>query len=55
MPIEIKELHVKAVVVNEQQQTAAPMAVATIAKLKKEITDEVLRSVLRQLKQKNER
>ena len=53
MPIEIKELHIKAVVVAEQQPTV-PMA-ASIAKLKKEITDEVLRKVHRQLKQKNER
>ncbi|MFB2121373.1 DUF5908 family protein [Parapedobacter sp. 2B3] len=55
MPIEIKELHIKAVVVAEQQHTAPPMASASITKLKREITDEVLRKVLQRLKQKNER
>ncbi|MEC3881892.1 DUF5908 family protein [Parapedobacter sp. 10938] len=54
MPIEIKELHIKAVVVAEQQPMV-PTAAPGIAKLKKEITDEVLRKVHRQLKQKNER
>lgn len=55
MPIEIKELHVKAVVVREQQRTAPSIAPASLAKLKKEITDEVLKTVQRQLKHKNER
>ena len=55
MPIEIKELHIKAVVVAEQRQTATTMAAASAAKLKKEIADDVFKKVLRQLKQKNER
>ena len=54
MPIEIKELHIKAVVVAEQQPIV-PTSTADIAKLKKEITEEVLRKIHRQLKQKNER
>ncbi|WP_353129945.1 DUF5908 family protein [Parapedobacter pyrenivorans] len=54
MPIEIKELHIKAIVVAEQQQAHPPATVNT-AKLKREITDDVLRKVLLKLKQKNER
>jgi len=42
------------VVVAEQQQARPPVS-ANIAKLKREITDDVLRKVLQQLKQKNER
>jgi len=54
MPVEIKELHIKAVVVAEQQQLTQPMEINT-AKLKREITDDVFRKVLLKLKQKNER
>ena len=54
MPIEIKELYIKAVVVAEQQPAAMPVATNT-AKMKREITDDVLRKVLQTLKQKNER
>ena len=54
MPIEIKELHIKAVVVAEQQATAMSVAADT-AKMKREITDDVLRKVLQKLHQKNER
>lgn len=54
MPIEIKELHIKAVVVAEQPAATMPVAGNT-AKMKREITDDVLRKVLQKLKQKNER
>lgn len=54
MPIEIKELHIKAVVVAEQQQTGPPVAI-NAARLKREITEEVIRKVLQKLKQNNER
>ena len=56
MPIEIKELHIKAVVTsgNNQPQNASLQA-ADIAKLKKEITKEVTEKVLKTLQQKNER
>lgn len=54
MPIEIKELYVKAVVTAEQQQ-ATVVEQINIAKLKKEITDDVLRKMMRKFQQKNER
>lgn len=54
MPIEIKELHVKAVVVAEQGQSKPPEPLMT-AKLKKDIAEEVFRKVMWKLRQKNER
>ncbi len=54
MPIEIKELHVKAVVVAEQQQPTQQEPVMT-AKMKKDIAEEVFRKVMWKLRQKNER
>ncbi|WP_262248800.1 DUF5908 family protein [Parapedobacter soli] len=55
MPIEIKELHIKAIVATEQAHSGPAAEIANITKLKKEISEDVLRKVLRQLKQKNER
>ena len=54
MPIEIKELYVKAVVVAEQQPIAARESL-NVAKLKREIADEVLKKLMRKFQQKNER
>ena len=56
MPIEIKELHIKAVVGSGklQQQKSALMQ-EDILRLKKEITKEVTEKVLKTLQQKNER
>jgi Cys-tRNA synthase (O-phospho-L-seryl-tRNA:Cys-tRNA synthase) len=54
MPIEIKELYVRAVVVAQQQPIAASEAL-NIAKLKREIADEVLKRMTRKFQQKNER
>ena len=56
MPIEIKELHIKAVVgssKNMQQQNA--FSPEDILKLRKEISKEVTEKVLKILQQKNER
>ncbi len=55
MPIEIKELHIKAVVSGEQKPTATQVSSEDIAKLRKELTKEVTEKVLRILQQKNER
>jgi len=54
MPIEIKELHIKAVVGSKEK---APMGLQPqeVAKLKKEIVKEVMDKILRALRQKNER
>jgi hypothetical protein len=56
MPVEIKELHIKAVVATgKNQQQNASFKPEDILKLKKEITKEVTEKVLRTLQQKNER
>ena len=56
MPIEIKELHIKAVV-SGKEKTADTQTVSAseIATLRKELTKEVTEKVLRILQQKNER
>ncbi|MEO7766309.1 MAG: DUF5908 family protein [Ferruginibacter sp.] len=56
MPIEIKELHIKAIV--STGKNASPntsLRPEDILKLKKEITKEVTEKVLKTLQQKNER
>jgi hypothetical protein len=56
MPIEIKELVIKAVVASgNDQQAETVLNPANILKLKKEITKEVTEKVLKILQQKNER
>ena len=57
MPIEIKELHIKAVVSGKEKENnrAAMVDPEEINKLKKEITKEVTDKILRILRQKNER
>jgi len=57
MPIEIKELHIKAIVSPREKENskAAVMNPDEINKLKKDITKEVTDKVLRILRQKNER
>lgn len=56
MPIEIKELHIKAIVgVKEKQTPVAVIKTEEIAKLKKEIIREVTDRIFRTLRQKNER
>lgn len=56
MPIEIKELHIKAVVATTKNQPqSSSLKTEDILKLKKEITKEVTEKVLKTLQQKNER
>jgi hypothetical protein len=55
MPIEIKELHIKAVVGGNNQPANATLPPQEVSKLKKEITREVTNKVMRLLRQKNER
>jgi phenylpyruvate tautomerase PptA (4-oxalocrotonate tautomerase family) len=55
MPIEIKELHIKAVVGAREREMVLPLKQEDIAKLKKEITKEVTEKILKTLRQKNER
>ena len=54
MPIEIKELHVKAVIVADQPPRSLGESI-NVTKLTREISEEVLRRVLQKLGQKNER
>jgi hypothetical protein len=56
MPIEIKELLIRAAVSNgNPQQLNSASSTSDILKLKKQITKEVTESVLKTLKQKSER
>lgn len=56
MPIEIKELHIKAIVTaSKNLQQNASLKPEDVSKLKKEITKEVTEKVLKILQQKNER
>jgi hypothetical protein len=55
MPIEIKELYIKAVVSDTTRQNAAQPFVMDISKFKKEILKECVQQVVEKLKEKNER
>ena len=55
MPIEIKELHIKAVVSAGDRAPAPGLRPEDIGRLKKEITKEVTEKILKALRQKNER
>jgi len=55
MPIEIKELHIKAVVGSKDKATNSGLQPQEVIKLKKEIVKEVMEKILRALRQKNER
>ena len=55
MPVEIKELIIKATVSSTSQPCPEGLGQEDIDKLKKEITKEVTERVLRILQQKNER
>jgi hypothetical protein len=56
MPVEIKELHIKAVVGGrDREPSSQSLKPEEVNKLKKEITKDVTDKVLRILRQKNER
>lgn len=56
MPIEIKELHIKAIVSDrEKPSEGQSLKQEDIARLKEEITKDVTQKVMRILQQKNER
>ncbi len=55
MPVEIKELHIKAIVGNRAETKETGLSKEDVAKLKKEITKEVIDKVFKLIKQKNER
>ncbi len=55
MPIEIKELHIKAIVGAKDKEPDVAIKQEDIAKLKKDIIKEVMEKILKTLRQKNER
>jgi len=56
MPIEIKELQIKAVVSDSKKETSlGSLSASDLMKLKQEIINEVTENVFRALRQKNER
>ena len=55
MPIEIKELLIKAVVSDTTKQNNSQPTGINMAKIKKELIEEIIEKVLRKLKEKNER
>ncbi len=55
MPIEIKELHIKAIVGTKDKEPAGVIKPEDITRLKKEITKEIMEKVFKFLRQKNER
>lgn len=56
MPIEIKELHIKAVISDkEKKEDTNQVSISEIAKLRKDLAKEVTEKVIRILQQKNER
>ena len=55
MPIEIKELHIKAVVGEKERSGPPSIKPEDIARLKKEIVKEVTEKIVKLLHQKNER
>jgi hypothetical protein len=55
MPVEIKELHIKAIVGSRAETKQTGIAKEDISRLKREITREVIEKVFKVIKQKNER
>lgn len=55
MPIEIKELYIKAVVSNTPKSQSSQPANIDLTKLKKELMKECVQEVLKTLQEKNER
>lgn len=55
MPVEIKELHIKAIVGNRVETRDNGLKKEDLGRLKKEITKEVIDKVFKLLKNKNER
>jgi hypothetical protein len=55
MPIEIKELLIRAIVSAKEKEHSLALKPEDINKLKREITKEVTEKILKTLRQKNER
>ena len=55
MPIEIKELHIKAIVADTSRERKPRPVEIDLAKLKKEVVKQCVQEVMDKLKEKNER
>jgi hypothetical protein len=55
MPIEIKELHIKAIVADTTREVKAGIAETDLVKLKKDLLKQCVEEVLQKLQEKNER
>ena len=55
MPIEIKELHIKAIVADKMQESKVSLVNIDLSRIKKELVTECVQEVMEKLKEKNER
>jgi hypothetical protein len=55
MPIEIKELHIKAIVASASKENKTKQADIDMVKLKKDLVKQCVEEVMEKLKEKNER
>jgi hypothetical protein len=55
MPVEIKELHIKAVVANTPKDNRTKPLEIDMIKLKKDLVKQCVQEVMEKLKEKNER
>jgi hypothetical protein len=55
MPIEIKELHIKAIVADTSKEKKAKPVDIDLTKLKKDVVKQCVQEVMDKLKEKNER
>lgn len=55
MPIEIKELHIKAIVADTRKESKNRPLDVDLAKLKKDLVKQCVQEVMEKLKEKNER
>ena len=55
MPIEIKELHIKAIVADKMQESKVNLVDIHLSRLKKELIKECVQEIMEKIKEKNER
>jgi len=55
MPIEIKELHIKAIVADKMQESKVNPIDIDLSRIKKELVQKCVQEVMEKLKEKNER
>ena len=55
MPIEIKELHIKAIVADKMHESKVNLVDIDLSRLKKELIKECVQEIIEKIKEKNER